>query len=60
MDDKKPDKKTEQKSDSDKRLYAVWCYDSETGEQALIDRKTNTIIARKDKDGNIKEVRDGV
>lgn len=48
-------KTDEQKPDQDERIYAVWCYDSETGEQALIDRKTNKIIARKDKDGNIKE-----
>lgn len=39
--------------DPNDRVEAVWCINSETGEQVLIDRITNTIIARKDKDGKI-------
>lgn len=45
MDDKK--------LDLDKTLDAIWCVDSETGQHVLIDRQTNEIIARKDKNGNI-------
>lgn len=32
----------------DSTLDAQWCVDSETGEEYLIDRKTNQIIARRD------------
>ena len=39
--------------DPNDRIEAVWCKDSETSEEVLIDRLTNQIIARKDKDGNI-------
>ncbi len=39
--------------DPNERVEAVWCVDSETGEQVLMDRLTNKPIARKDKDGNI-------
>ena len=41
------------KIDPDKRLDAIWCTDSETGERVLMDRKTNTRIAHKDKNGDI-------
>jgi hypothetical protein len=41
------------KIDPTERVEAVWCKDSETCEEVLIDRITNKIIARKDKDGNI-------
>lgn len=34
------------------RIEAVWCKDSETSENVLIDRLTNRILAKKDKDGN--------
>ena len=44
---------TDRYIDPNNRSEAVWCVNSETGEQVLIDRLTNTIIARKDKDGNI-------
>lgn len=33
--------------DDDKTLDAVWCWDSENGEEVLINRKTNKIIARR-------------
>lgn len=35
------------------RIEAVWCKNAETGEEVLIDRITNRIIAKKDKDGKI-------
>lgn len=35
------------------RIEAVWCKDSETGEEVLIEWLTSRIIAKKDKDGNI-------
>lgn len=41
------------KQDLDKTLDAVWCVDSETGEKVLMDRQTNQVIARKDRDGRI-------
>jgi len=50
------DQQKSHEPDPNERLYATWCYNSETGEQVLIDRETNKIIARKDKDGTIKEV----
>lgn len=43
MDDKKVD--------PDKRMEAVWCVDSESGEQVLMDRETNRRVAHKDADG---------
>lgn len=39
--------------DPNERVEAIWCVDSETSEELLIDLLTNKIIARKDKDGNI-------
>jgi len=39
--------------DLNKRLNALWCVDSETSEEVLIDLDTNRILARKDRDGNI-------
>lgn len=41
------------KIDPNERLRALWCIDSETSEELLINLETNEIIARKDKDGNI-------
>jgi hypothetical protein len=41
--------------DDDKTLKAVWCVDSKTGEQVLIDTVNNIIVARRDKEGNIHE-----
>jgi hypothetical protein len=41
---------------TDKHINAVWCVNSETGEEVLIDRETNAIVAVKDKDGVIKDV----
>lgn len=41
------------KINPEERVEAVWCVDSETSEQVLIDRLTNKIIARKDRQGNI-------
>lgn len=41
------------KINPNERVEAVWCKDSETGEEALIDCLTNMIIAKKDKNGNI-------
>ncbi len=41
------------KIDPNERIEAIWCVDSETGEQLLIDRLTNKIVAKKDKDGNL-------
>ncbi len=41
------------KIDPNERIEAIWCIDSETGEQLLIDRLTNKIVAKKDKDGNL-------
>lgn len=38
--------------DPNDRVEAVWCVDSETGEQVLMDCLTNKLIARKDKNGN--------
>lgn len=35
------------------RVEAVWCVDSETGEQLLIDLITNKILAKKDNQGNL-------
>lgn len=43
------------KLDPNERLEAVWCKDSETSEEVLIDQFTNKIIARRDKDGKICE-----
>lgn len=39
--------------DADKRIEAVWCIDSETGEQMLLDLATGQELARKDRNGNI-------
>ena len=39
--------------DVNKTLDAVWCVNSETGEKVLMDRQTNEVIARKDRDGKI-------
>jgi hypothetical protein len=39
--------------DYDKTLDAIWCTDSETGEQLLIDRHTGEVLARKDTKGEI-------
>jgi len=39
--------------EADKRMEGIWCVDSETGLQYLLDLKTGTILARKDSDGNI-------
>lgn len=39
--------------DPNERIRALWCIDSETSEELLIDLETNKILARKDKDGNI-------
>lgn len=44
-----------QYQDVDKTLDAVWCVDSETGRQVLIDRQTNEIIAEKLPNGELKE-----
>lgn len=44
---------TDKYIDPNNRVDAVWCVNSETGERVLVDRITNTIIAKKDKDGNI-------
>lgn len=41
------------KINPNERMEAIWCKDSETNEEMLIDRLTNKIIAKKDKDGNI-------
>jgi hypothetical protein len=41
----------------DSTMEAVWTWDSETGEQLLLDIKTGFILAKKDKDGNIVETR---
>ncbi len=35
--------------DMDKTIDAIWCIDSETGEEVLIDRKDNQILARRDR-----------
>lgn len=43
----------DEKIDPNERVEAVWCKDSETSEEVLIDRLTNKIIARKDDKGNI-------
>jgi len=43
----------ENKVDPNNRIEAVWCVDSETGDEVLIDRLTNKIIVRKDKHGNL-------
>jgi hypothetical protein len=45
MDDKK--------IDPNEQVRAIWCIDSETSEELLINLDTNQILARKDKDGNI-------
>lgn len=45
------------KIDPNERLDAVWCVDSETGEQILMNRETNKPIAKKDENGNIVEVK---
>lgn len=37
----------------DDRIEAVWCKDSETGEEVLIDILTNRIVARKNSQGEI-------
>ncbi len=34
-------------------IDAIWCVDSETSEQLLLDRKTGAVLARKDREGNI-------
>lgn len=39
--------------DVNNTLNAVWAVDSETGEEMLIDRKSGSVIARKDRNGNI-------
>lgn len=41
------------KTKEETELDAVWCVDSETGEQNLIHYKTGFIIAKKDANGNI-------
>lgn len=41
---------------ANKRISCVWCVDSETGEEILIDTQSYRIIATKDKNGNIREV----
>lgn len=41
------------KIDPNERLHVVWCIDSETSEELLIDLNTNQVLAGKDKDGNI-------
>lgn len=43
----------DKKVDPNERVEAVWCIDSESGEELLIDLVTSKILARKDKDGNI-------
>lgn len=39
--------------DVNERIEAIWCTDSETGEQYLLDLKTGQEFARKDRNGNI-------
>jgi hypothetical protein len=39
--------------DADKRVEAMWCVDSETGEHILLDLQTGQELARKDRNGNI-------
>lgn len=44
-----------EKFDPEKPLNArwVWCVDSESSEELLIDLETNRVIAKKDKEGRI-------
>lgn len=51
MDDKALN--TDYNKDPNERVRAIWCIDSETSEELLIDLETNKILARKDRDGNI-------
>jgi len=44
----------EELDNDEETLDAVWCVDSESGMEALIDRKTNKVIAIK-RDGKITE-----
>jgi hypothetical protein len=37
--------------DAEKTLDAVWIIDSETGEELLINRQTNEVLARRDREG---------
>lgn len=37
----------------EQRIEAIWCVDSSTGEQVLIDIYSKEILARKDDKGNI-------
>ncbi len=37
----------DEKIDANERIEAVWCRDSETGDDILIDMLTNKIIVRK-------------
>jgi hypothetical protein len=39
--------------DTNERLEAIWCIDSETSEQLLINLKTGQVIARKNEKGEI-------
>lgn len=40
-----------EKFNSEELINARWVVDSETGNQYLLDIKTSTVIAKKDKDG---------
>jgi hypothetical protein len=44
---------------ADERLEAIWCIDSETGEQILVDLHTNEIIAKKNEKGEITDADKG-
>ncbi len=39
----------------DETLDAIWCVDSETGQEVLIDRKTNEVIMRRDRNNDGKK-----
>ena len=41
------------KIDPNDSIEAIWCVNSETGEQVLVELRTEEFLARKDKDGNI-------